>query len=83
MFDFSKSFHDKVFSDKYLFSQELKKLIFRYVDNNEQKSILFQWCLLNFGDKYLDAIYEIFEEDHSLSDEYQVATLLMFLESKT
>ena len=82
MFKYSKTLLSEVFFDKYLFSKELRKLVFSYVDDTEQKTIFFQWCLKNFGDKYLDVICNIFEDDHSLNDDSQVEALLMFLESK-
>ena len=56
--DFVKLVLEKVSFDKNLFVKELKKSI-EWLSQQEQ-SILYRWCLQQFGSKYGSDIQEVF-----------------------
>lgn len=60
MLDFSKTILKGVCADRNLFNKELRKLVNWYGNNNEQKSKLHKWCILNFDNLYNDIITEVF-----------------------
>ncbi len=54
MLEYSKTILSKVSFDPSLFKKELTNSL-NWINNNEKK-ILLQWCLIEFGNKYYEDI---------------------------
>ena len=62
MLDFAKKILLKVSFDRELFTKELRKAIKSL--NIKEGLILYSWCIINFGDRYKDAIIQIFTDEN-------------------
>ena len=69
MLEFSKTVLIGVSIDRTLFGKELQKIVRWYGDDENQKSILHQWCNQNFDNIYNDIIAEIFLKDFNQKKE--------------
>ncbi|HBF87927.1 MAG TPA: hypothetical protein DDX39_04715 [Bacteroidales bacterium] len=69
MLEFSKAVLKAVSVDRTLFNKELRKIVNWYGDDENQKSILYQWCNQNFDNIYNDIIVEIFTKDFNKKKE--------------
>jgi hypothetical protein len=60
MLEYTKTILQKVSFSPVLFDKELKKSL-KWLKKNEVR-MLWTWCILTFGDLYLDIIKESFTE---------------------